>query len=110
MNHRIITLLFPVRFSFPVKSAHVELKKTENSWKLFVDGKPYYIKGAGGYSHLEDLKKYGGNSLRLWSTIGAKEYLDKAQELGLKVTLGLDMGLERKGFNYNDKKAVGAQL
>jgi hypothetical protein len=48
--------------------------------------------------------------VRLWSTKGAKEYLDKAYELGLTVTLGLDMGHERKGFDYNNKKAVQEQF
>lgn len=89
---------------------HAEIKKTGNNFQLYVNGSPYYIKGAGGYSHLEDLKQCGGNSLRLWSTIGAKEYLDKAQSLGLTVTLGLDMELERRGFNYSDKKAVAEQF
>jgi hypothetical protein len=48
--------------------------------------------------------------VRLWSTDGAKEYLDKAYELGLTVTLGLDLGQERRGFNYSDAKAVKAQF
>jgi hypothetical protein len=92
------------------KTLKVEIKKDGGNYQLLVDGSPYLIKGAGGYKHFEDLKKYGGNSVRLWSTIGAKEYMDKAHELGLTVTLGLDMELERRGFNYNDKKAVAEQL
>lgn len=88
----------------------VEIKKEGTNYLLTLNGNPYYIKGAGGYSHFEDLKKHGGNSVRIWSTDGAKEYLDKAHELGLTVTMGLDMGLERRGFNYNNKKAVAEQL
>ncbi|MDF2437810.1 MAG: beta-galactosidase [Bacteroidota bacterium] len=105
-------------FFFPVKSpkaaapagSHVEIKKRGKLYQLYLNGSPYFIKGAGGYSHLSDVKKYGGNSLRLWSTIGAKKYMDSAYALGLTVTLGLDMELERRGFNYSNKKAVAEQF
>jgi len=92
------------------ETAYVVVKKIDSAYQLFRNGEPYYIKGAGGYSHFEELKKSGGNSVRLWSTTGAKEYMDKAHELGLTVMLGLDMGHERQGFNYNDKKAVDEQF
>ncbi len=88
----------------------VSIKKTESGYQLLKDGEPYYIQGAGGYKYYEQLKARGGNSIRLWSTHGAKEYMDRAHALGMTVTLGLDMGHERRGFNYSDKKAVKAQL
>lgn len=110
-----VLLLIPLSFisvnKMPSgKPLKAEIKKQGKNFQLYVDGAPYLIKGAGGYSHLEDLKKYGGNSVRLWSTIGAQKYMDKAYELGLTVTLGLDMELERRGFNYDNKKAVAEQL
>jgi hypothetical protein len=58
--------------------AKVEIKKTKEKFELYRNGKPYFIKGAGGYSYYDQLKQCGGNSIRLWT-----------------VTLGLDMGLER---------------
>jgi hypothetical protein len=88
----------------------VEIKKNGSNYQLYVNGAPYFIKGAGGYKRYDDLKQTGGNSVRLWSTYNAKEYLDKAYAQGLTVTLGLDMELERRGFDYNNKKAVAAQL
>lgn len=88
----------------------VHIKKTTDGYQLYRNGKPYYIKGAGGYSYYERLKQCGGNSIRLWSTNGAMEYMDKAYKLGLTVTLGLDMKLERHGFNYDDKRAVQEQF
>src|SRR5687767_9412522 len=80
--------------------AKVEVKKLNGQYQLMRNGEPYFIKGAGGYKYYERLKELGGNSVRIWSTDGedAKKYLDKAHELGLTVTLGLDMGHERKGF------------
>ncbi|MGZ3901136.1 MAG: glycoside hydrolase family 2 TIM barrel-domain containing protein, partial [Bacteroidia bacterium] len=100
-------------FSFhePDKSTTVvKITNNNGAYQLTRNGEPYFIKGAGGYKYYERLKDLGGNSVRIWSTEGAKEYLDKAHELGLTVTLGLDMGHERKGFNYSDKKAVKEQF
>jgi hypothetical protein len=94
----------------PAVSKKVEIKNIGGRFQLNYHGKPYFIKGAGGYTYFEQLKQYGGNSIRLWSTDNAREYLDKAQELGLTVTLGLYMELERHGFNYDDKIAVAKQL
>lgn len=90
--------------------ATVSIKKVKGNYQLFRNGQPYYIRGAGGYTYFEKLKQYGGNSLRLWSTVNAKPYMDMAAELGLTVTLGLDMELERHGFDYSNEKAVKEQL
>lgn len=88
----------------------VTIKKENDRYRLYRNGKPYWIQGAGGYSYYDKLAANGGNSVRLWSTVGAKECMDKAYQLGLTVTLGLDIGHERKGFNYSDKQAVKKQL
>jgi hypothetical protein len=90
--------------------ATVTVKEENGHYKLYRNGEPYFIKGAGGYKYYDKLKELGGNSVRIWSTIGAKEYMDKAHELGLTVTLGLELGHERHGFNYGDKKAVKEQF
>lgn len=90
--------------------AKVEVKKSKNAFRLYRNGAPYFINGAGGYEHYEELKKHGGNSVRIWTTNGAKKFLDEAYKQGLTVTLGLDMDLERHAFNYSDKKAVKEQL
>lgn len=114
----VFTILAIYLLSLPKKnspvpkpvSALVEIKKERGSFQLLRNGEPYFIKGAGAYTYYERLKQCGGNSVRLWSTHDAKQYMDKAYELGLTVTLGLDMKLERHGFNYDDKKAVKAQF
>ncbi|MBC7695766.1 MAG: hypothetical protein H7141_10000 [Burkholderiales bacterium] len=90
--------------------AKVEIRKNKKTFQLYRNNEPYFIKGAGGYAYFDQLKQYGGNSVRLWTTIGAKEYLDQAYKAGLTVTLGIDMKLERHGFNYSDKKAVKEQF
>ncbi|WP_208292237.1 glycoside hydrolase family 16 protein [Sphingobacterium paludis] len=92
------------------KPVKVEIKKTNVGYTIKRGGKPYFIKGAGGTSYIDRLKQKGGNSIRTWSTDGAKEILDQAQQLGLTVTMGIRMGVERHGFDYSDPKAVQAQL
>ncbi len=90
--------------------AKVEVKKIGINYLLYKDGKPYYIKGAGGYSYLDDLNKHGGNSIRTWSDKNIKYILDEALKNGLTVMVGLEMGRERQGFNYNDRVEVEKQF
>jgi len=110
------TLLFTLFISALLQASSVfagdplvSIKKDESGYRLYNQGKPYFIQGAGGYSHFDRLQAIGGNSVRLWSTNGVAPYLDQAHALGLMVTLGLDMGQERAGFNYNDEQAVQKQ-
>lgn len=91
----------------PVK---VEVKQTDGRYQLLRAGKPYFINGAGGGQFPERIKAYGGNSIRTWGTGGADKVLAEANKNGLTVMLGLDVARERHGFDYNDPKAVAAQL
>jgi hypothetical protein len=94
--------------AIPVK---VEIRKADSaSYQLFRGGQRYFVKGAGGTAYSERLAQYGGNSMRTWSTRNGEEVLKKAQQLGLTVTMGLDVARERHGFNYDDSIAVRKQL
>jgi len=90
-------------------------KSADGAFGLVRDGKPYFINGAGGTHNLEELVKYGGNSIRTWGLeqldqkIDGKLLLDRAQELGLTVTAGIWVKGERQGFNFSDAAKV-AQL
>ena len=89
----------------------VEIKKENGSFQLYRGDEPYYINGAGGGGHLELLASVGGNSIRRWSTgPDTMNLLDKAHSLGIFVCLGLNMGKERHGFDYDDEDAVASQL
>ena len=93
------------------RPGHVEVHQGPgDSWQLVVDGKPFMIRGAGGWRNLGELKASGGNAIRTWSTDMAQSILDEAQKYDLKVCLGLWMKQERHGFNYSDPDAVAAQL
>ncbi len=41
-------------------------------------GEPYFVKGAGGDKHLDELVATGGNSIRTWTTNGLRPILDAA--------------------------------
>ena len=88
----------------------VELRQTDSGWQLLRGGEPYFIKGAGGSASLERLAAAGGNSVRTWSTDGAGKILDEAQVLGLTVTVGIWLGHERHGFDYDDEGQVREQF
>ena len=88
------------------KPKKVTLDIQDRRHKLLVDGKPFYINGAGWeFGDIARLAKYGGNSFRTWSTENgqqsAKEVLDEAYKNGLLVTMGIEVARERHGFDYN---------
>ena len=88
-----------------------EIRKTDGGYQLYVDGRPFWIKGAGlGSSGMEQLAAHGGNSIRTWGTGGGEALLARASKNGLYVTLGLDVARERNGFDYNDPAQVARQL
>jgi len=94
----------------PNRPIKAEIVKQGDRYTLLRDGKPYFIKGAGGTNYMDRLKAYGGNSIRTWSSQGGQQVLDEAQRLGLTVTMGLSVANERHGFDYNDEAAVAQQL
>ena len=91
----------------PVK---VEIRKTERGYALVREGKPYFIKGAGGTAYMSRLAAYGGNSVRTWGSKDGMKVLDSAYKYGLTVLMGLDVARERHGFNYDDEAAVKKQF
>jgi hypothetical protein len=105
----LIILIFCVGFlkAQPIK---VKIEKNSNGYILLRNNEPYYIKGAGGDTNLDELIYLGGNSIRTWSADDAEEVLDKAHKYGLTVMMGLWVQHERHGFNYDDEVAVRKQL
>lgn len=95
--------------------AKVELKKESYGYQLYVDGKPFFIKGAGFEGRdPSSVAKFGGNCIRTWRPgdqfISGQQILDEAHANGLMVVLGLEVAKERHGFDYNDEKAVNQQF
>jgi hypothetical protein len=90
-------------------------KDAAGHFTLVRDGKPYFINGAGGSDHLAVLKECGGNSIRTWGIeslekmVDGKPLLDRCQELGITVTVGLWVAHERHGFDYANAEQVRKQ-
>ena len=91
--------------------AKVEIRKTGKAYALYINNRPFYIKGAGlEGAGQESLARHGANSLRTWESDDGRSVLDRALTNGLYVTMGLRAGLERRGFDYNDTAVVNRQL
>lgn len=88
----------------------VKVRKTAEGFALVRNGQPYFIKGGGGEHYLETLQVSGGNSLRTWGADDLEPLLDRAQQLGLTVTIGIWLGQERQGFNYGDAAQVRGEF
>jgi len=56
------------------------------------------------------LAQLGGNTFRTWELAELDHQLQKAEQHGLKVLVGLDSGKQLQGFDYNDKAAVAQQF
>lgn len=84
-------------------------------WRLVRNGAPFSIRGAGGPGSLEVLASCGGNAIRTWGvedvekSIDGAKLLDRANRAGIAVTVGLWLGHERHGFDWNDPAAVARQ-
>lgn len=87
----------------------VTLKKEDGRYQLYRGDQAYFIRGAGGSQNIPLLAASGGNSLRTWGTDNAERILDEAHRHGLTVMMGLRLGHERHGFDYNDAAAVAKQ-
>ncbi|MET0289125.1 MAG: hypothetical protein ABW178_05815 [Pseudoxanthomonas sp.] len=95
------------------KPAHVRIVQAQGRYQLQVDGTPFLVKGAGlGSASQESLVAAGGNAFRTWDSDDAgktRALLDRADNNGLKVSLGLVVARERHGFDYGDAAAVSRQ-
>lgn len=100
----LLLLLFTAALAQPPKPLTVRIENQRGAYRLLVDGKLYFIRGAVGNDYLEKLKAYGGNAIR-----SNAKFLDQAQALGLTVLVNLPVRAERDGMNYDDAAAVQRQ-
>jgi hypothetical protein len=89
-----------------MKPRDVKIVKKNNTWQLYCEGKPFYIKGVVGSSYLELVKECGGNSVR---TGWRSSDLDELKKLGLSALVNLPANAERYGMDYSDTSSVRKQ-
>jgi hypothetical protein len=86
------------------------IKKSNGKYQLYRNGKPYLIKGAAGYTHLEALAEAGGNTIRIWDTTNLLAILQNARKNNIAVIVGLPIHLSSYLSFYNDPAQVAKQF
>lgn len=106
----ILSLLCSIiSMSHTVKTPNkVVVLKSPTGWQIQRNGQPYYIKGVGGTSKMDELVKAGGNSMRTWGTENVGNELEECQKHGITLTVGIWLG-HRSYFNYDDPAKVKEQ-
>ena len=90
-------------------------KNHEGGWELVRDGKAFFVRGAGGQSHLDVLVESGGNAIRTWGIeslsekVDGKTLVERAREHDLVIAAGLWVGHQRHGFDYNNENQIKQQ-
>ena len=79
-----IPLLFLLTAAGALAGSTLSIVRQGDGYSLLRNGQPYFVKGAVGAVHLEELAAAGGNSIRADVTA-----LDRAQALGLSVLIDL---------------------
>ncbi|MGI5870323.1 MAG: glycoside hydrolase family 2 TIM barrel-domain containing protein [Kiritimatiellia bacterium] len=87
----------------------VSLEEDGSGFKLLREGKPFFVKGAGGGGPKDLLAAIGGNSFRTWGAGTARAELDEAQKHGLAATIGFWFGHQQHGFDYSNPQALERQ-
>ena len=77
----------------------VYIKNTENGFQLYRNGSPFYIQGASGNSHFEELSGIGGNTIRVFDTINIQHVLNEAHKNNLAVIV--DIPLPKYTIEFN---------
>ncbi len=80
-------------------------------YTIIRNGKPFIIKGASGFTHLQQLVAAGGNTIRTWDTTGLQKVLEEADRYKLAVVAGLYLPvISRPEVFYDDSLQVKEQF
>lgn len=104
-------ILFSCKEKDPMHTpSKVEIKSVDGKYNFYVNDELFELKGAGGGGRLAFLHDCGGNSIRTWGSNNGRQLLDTAYKYDIMVAMGLRMGQELHGFDYDDTAAVGKQF
>ncbi len=105
MFFALVLALYPWGGFYPSnrQAGSVHIKKIEGSFQLYRNGAPFYIKGASGNSHFEELANSGANTIRVYDTLNLQLVLDEADRHGLAVIVDIPLPKYDEQFpEYND--------
>jgi hypothetical protein len=105
----IVLMFFGCSRQMDRTTGKVYIKKEAGKYTLYRNGNPYVIRGAAGYSQFKTLKNNGGNTLRVWDTVGLAAILDSAQLNHIAVVVGLPIANSDYMALYNDSLKVAVQ-
>jgi hypothetical protein len=122
--HALVLICFACsdRYDYPIpqnsfvetdlpQPAKVTLSQSSGSWKMFVDGEEFFIKGAATNNFYGRAADYGANTVRTYGvSANTRQILDEAYAAGLYVNFGLYIKRETDGFDYNNEAAVKEQF
>ncbi|MEO1033137.1 MAG: glycoside hydrolase family 2 TIM barrel-domain containing protein [Bacteroidota bacterium] len=96
------------------KPSKVDVRSVNGQFNFYVNDTLFQLKGLGfNYEYrasFEELSKTGANAIRTWSTTYADTILKAAEKYDLMVAMGISIGKELWGFDYNDTSAVANQF
>lgn len=78
----------------------VYIKAINDKPQLFWNGKPFYIKGASGSTHIKELSEAGGNTLRVYDTINLLAILDEAKKHDIAVIVDIPLPAYNVKYDY----------
>lgn len=93
----------------PREGGRVGIKEVDGRFLLFKNGKPFFIKGGSGYTHMKELAAAGGNTIRTWDTTNLGSILDEAEKNHLSVIAGFyipDSYLVKEFYNDSSKTSL----
>ncbi|MGN0190887.1 MAG: glycoside hydrolase family 2 TIM barrel-domain containing protein [Candidatus Cryptobacteroides sp.] len=87
------------------------LRQEDGKWRLYREDEEFFVKGAAANRYYKRVSEFGGNAFRTYSTTleSTPSILNEAYRNGLYVNMGLAIGRERDGFDYNNAEKVEAQ-
>ncbi|WP_282054665.1 glycoside hydrolase family 2 TIM barrel-domain containing protein [Maribacter luteus] len=97
-TYGLLFLFYPLGFSKNYNHAgSVHINNEGGVFQLYRNGQPFYIKGAAGISHFNDLGTIGGNTIRVYDTLNLLAVLNEAEKNNLAVIVDIPLP------NYNEK-------
>ena len=108
----LLALLLAAGCTQPPVPAHqpaVRISKERGKYVLYRNDTPFVVKGGSGFTHMQQLRQAGGNTIRVWDTLQLGRILDEAHANQLAVIAGFPMPVSSILSFYEDTAQTAAQ-